>query len=122
MTGSSRGVPHMSTVFSFPNPVNEVAARTVATGVVIMAVAALAFRQYWLLIPLAYGFVARVLTGPKLSPLGQIATKVVAPRLSDRARMVPAPPRRFPQATGPPLPLPALILYSVFATIGAPRS
>src|SRR3954470_1780813 len=113
------GSAHVSTVFSFPNPVNEVAARTVATGVVIMAVGALAFRQYWLLIPLAYGFVARVLTGPKLSPMGQIATKVVAPRLSDRARMVPGPPKRFAQAIGATLTTAALILYFGFGAIGA---
>jgi hypothetical protein len=51
-------------LFSFPNPVNELSARLVAGGVVIMAVAAIVFGQFWLLIPLAYGFVARVLTGP----------------------------------------------------------
>ena len=33
----------------------------------------LATGWYWLLIPLAYGFWARVLTGPKLSPLGWTA-------------------------------------------------
>jgi len=40
-------------ILSFPNPVNDVAARTVATGVVTMAIAAIAFRQPWLTIPLA---------------------------------------------------------------------
>src|SRR4051794_4960937 len=109
----------MTAVFSFPHPVNEIAARTVAAGVVIMAVCALAFRQYWLLIPLAYGFIARVLTGPKLSPLGQIATKVVAPRLQDRTRLVPGPPKRFAQAIGATLTVAALVLYFGFAAIGA---
>ncbi len=60
----------MRSLFRFPNPVNEVAARTVAAGVVVMAVVALAFDVPWLLIPIAYGFWARVLTGPTLSPLG----------------------------------------------------
>jgi len=69
-------------LFSFPNPVNEIAARTVAAGVVVMAVFALAFSIPWLLIPLTYGFYARVLTGPTLSPLGQLATRVIAPALS----------------------------------------
>ena len=54
----------ISSVFGFPNPVNEVAARVVAGGVVVMGVAALALRQPWLLVPLAYGFWARLLTGP----------------------------------------------------------
>ena len=40
---------------------------------------------YWLLIPLAYGFWARVLTGPKLSPLAWLAMNVVAPRLGPEA-------------------------------------
>jgi hypothetical protein len=108
-----------STVFSFPNPVNEVAARAVAAGVVVMAVCALAFRQYWLLIPLAYGFLARVFTGPKLSPLGQMATKVVAPRLSERARLVPGPPKRFAQAIGATLTVAASVLYFGFGAVGA---
>ena len=55
-------------VFSFPNPVDEHAARTVAGGVLLMSVAALAFRQPLVLIPLAYGFWARVLTGPAVEP------------------------------------------------------
>jgi hypothetical protein len=39
--------------FSFPNPVNEVAARVVAGGVVVMSAAAVGFREPWLLVPLA---------------------------------------------------------------------
>jgi hypothetical protein len=57
-------------LFSFPDPVNEVSARLVAGGVVLMALAVLVVHQWWLLVPLAYGFVARVLTGPTLSPQG----------------------------------------------------
>ena len=44
---------------------------------------------------LAYGFVARVLTGPTLSPLGQLVTRVVTPALDIEARPVPGPPKRF---------------------------
>jgi hypothetical protein len=61
-------------LFRFPNPVNETSARLVAAGVVAQCVAFVALRQWWVLVPLAYGFVARVLTGPRLSPLGQFAT------------------------------------------------
>lgn len=53
----------------------------------------------WLTLPLAYGFLARVATGPRLSPLGQLATRVVAPRLGE-PRLVPGPPKRFAQAIG----------------------
>jgi Domain of unknown function (DUF4395) len=87
-------------LFSFPDPVDEVAARTVAAGVVAMATTALAANVPWLLIPLAYGFWARVLTGPSLSPLGQLATRVVVRVLPVAARPTPGPPKRFAQAMG----------------------
>jgi hypothetical protein len=86
-------------LFSFPNPVNEKAARVVAGAVLLTVVAVLATGWYWLLIPLAYGFWARVLTGPTLSPLGWTAQNLVAPRLGAK-RPVPGPPKRFAQAIG----------------------
>ena len=101
-------------MFKFPNPVNEYAARTVAAGVLVMAVAAIAFQQPWILIPLAYGFWARVLTGPTLSPLGQLATRVVAPRLPWGPKPVAGPPKRFAQAVGVVFSTTALILWFGF--------
>lgn len=89
----------MSTVFSFPEQVNEKAARVVAGAVLVMAVAALATSSYWLLAVMAYGFVARVLTGPTLSPLGYVASRLVAPRLGE-PRYVSGPPKRFAQGMG----------------------
>ena len=96
-------------IVSFPNPVNEVAARTVAAVVAVAAIITLATGSPILLIPLAYGFVARVATGPTLSPLGQLATRVVAPRLGNRP--VPGPPKRFAQGIGAVLTTAAAILY-----------
>ena len=101
-------------MFTFPNPVNEYAARTVAAGVVVMCVVAVAFQQPWVLVPLAYGFWARVLTGPTLSPLGQLATRVVAPRLGGLPRLVAGPPKRFAQAVGAVFSTTALILWFGF--------
>ncbi len=98
-------------VFSFPNPVNEVAARVVAGGVLAMCVLAMALRQQWLLVPLAYGFWARALTGPTLSPLGQLATRVIAPRLRVAPRPVPGPPKRFAQAIGVVFSSTAVVLW-----------
>src|SRR5206468_3786839 len=66
-------------IFSFPNPVNEVAARLVAGGVVLMSLATIVFDQPWLTAAIAYGFVARVLTGPTLSPLARLARAGVIP-------------------------------------------
>src|ERR1019366_8583490 len=90
----------MKRFFSFPNPVNDAAARTVALGVLTMAVTALATNTAWLLIPLTYGFVARVAAGPKISPLGQFAVRVAAPRLTNWQKSVPGPPKRFAQSMG----------------------
>jgi hypothetical protein len=98
-------------IFTFPNPVNEVAARAVASGVVVLCAAAIGGRQPWLLIPLAYGFWARLFTGPTLSPLGQLATRVVAPRLPFAARMVSGPPKRFAQGIGVVFSTTALVLW-----------
>jgi hypothetical protein len=106
-------------LFSFPNPVNEVSARLVAGGVVLMAVAALAFRQPWLLVPLAYGCWARVLTGPQLSPMGQFVTRVVTPALPARPRLVPGPPKRFAQGIGAAVTTTALVLHFAFGLTGA---
>ena len=60
--------------FGFPNPVNETSARLVAAGVVLQAVVYLVVQQWWVLIPLVYGFLARVLAGPRFSPLGQFVS------------------------------------------------
>ncbi len=117
MTGPLIGpvVTYSREVFEFPNPVNEKAARTVAAGVVVMCVATLvltiAFGHawLWLTVVLAYGFLARVATGPTLSPLGQVATRVVAPRLG-APRPVPGPPKRFAQAIGATLSVAAAIV------------
>lgn len=101
-------------MFTFPNPVNDYAARTVATGVVLLCVATLALRQPWILVPVAYGFWARVLSGPRFSPLGQLATRVVAPRLPREPKLVPGPPKRFAQAIGVVFSTTALVLWFGF--------
>lgn len=85
--------------FDFPNPVNDKAARTVATGVVAVSLLTLVTGWWWLLVPLALGFLGRVLAGPRLSPLGWLAMRVVAPRLGEPV-LTPGPPKRFAQGIG----------------------
>lgn len=84
----------------FPEEVNEGAARVVAAGVALVSTVAIVAQAPWLTAVIAYGFLARVASGPTLSPLGQLATKVVVPALSLPARPVPGPPKRFAQAIG----------------------
>lgn len=96
-------------IFSFPDPVNEVSARLVAGGVVLMGATAIALDQRWLLLVIAYGFIARVLTGPTLSPLGQLVTRVLTPALPFAAKEVPGPPKRFAQGIG--------VVFSVTAVV-----
>ena len=93
-------VRQVRTLFQFPDPVNETSARLVAAGVVAQAVAFLVVREGWILAPPVYGFLARVATGPTLSPLGQFVTRVVTPRLGGEHRFVPGPPKRFAQGIG----------------------
>jgi hypothetical protein len=96
-------------LFQFPNPVNEKAARVVAGVVLGIVILTLATSWYWLLVPLAYGFWARVLTGPTLSPLGWTAQNVIAPRLGPK-KPVPGPPKRFAQGMGAVMATMALVL------------
>jgi hypothetical protein len=99
-TGLSAARGWLAPVFSFPNPVNEVSARLVAGGVVLLSLVTIVVDQPWLTVVIAYGFAARVLSGPTLSPLGQFVTRVVTPRLHVAERPVPGPPKRFAQAIG----------------------
>ena len=99
----------MAIRFDFPNPVNETSARLVATGVVAMGVAFVAFQSGWILGALTYGFLARVLFGPRFSPLGRFVTDVVTPRLNLRHRLSPGQPKRFAQGIG--------LLFSAVASV-----
>ena len=101
----------MRDLFSFPNPVNETSARLVAGAVAVLCVVTIAFQQGWLLPVLAYGFLAHVLTGPKLSPLGLLATRVVTPRLNVTHRYSPGPAKRFAQAIGAVFTVTATLLW-----------
>jgi len=106
-------------LFRFPDPVNEVAARLVAGFVVALTVAYLVTQSTPLLAFIAYGFVARVATGPTLSPVGQLVTRVIVPRLPFAEHPTAGPPKRFAQGIGASLSVAALILALTGST-GAP--
>ena len=110
--------PVRTAAFSFPNPVNEKAARVVAAGVAAAAAVTLATGWLWLVPVIALGFLARVLAGPRFSLLGRLATQVVAPRLGP-AKLVPGPPKRFAQAVGLTLTTVASLLGLALGWTGA---
>lgn len=114
MEGWGSEVTGRAGLFSFPNPVNEVAARLVAAGVAVMAALVLALQQPWFLAVMAAGFLARALTGPRISPLALLVTRVVVPRLGIAERPVPGPPKRFAQAIGVVVTGTAAALHLVF--------
>lgn len=97
-------------LLGFPDTVNEVAARVVAGIVVVLTVVYLITQWTPLLVVITYGFVARVISGPTLSPVGQLTTRVIVPRLPVEERPTPGPPKRFAQGIGATLSLAALVL------------
>ena len=104
----------ISTVFSFPNPVNEVAARFVAGMVLTLTISIIVFEVKWLQFILAYGFLARVLTGPTLSPIGLLAIKFLVPLFGNRNIPVAGPPKRFAQFVGLIFSVSALVFTYIF--------
>ena len=101
--------------FSFPELINEISARFVALGVVILSLPILVLLinnsnyAYILLGCLIYGFLARVTSGPKISPLALFVTKFLVPKLNRPENLVPGPPKRFAQAVG--------LIFSIFTTV-----
>ena len=100
------------TVFAFPNPVNEYAARITAGLVVLLSVVTLLTGFGWGLGVIAAGFWLRVLFGPRISPLAQLSVKVLTPRLG-KTRLVPGPPKRFAQGIGAAMSTAAAVLLAV---------
>ncbi len=111
----------MRNLISFPNPVNEVAARVVAAGVGVLATTVAATGWTWLLPVLAVGFLLRVLAGPRFSPLALLVTRVIVPRLPFAPRYVPGPPKRFAQGMGAVMASTATVLAFGFDQGGAAR-
>jgi len=81
-----------------------------------MAIIAIAFDVPWLIAVIAYGFIARVLAGPRLSPLAQLVLRVVIPALKLPYRPVAGPPKRFAAVIGAVVSTTSLILYFGFGS------
>jgi len=85
-------------LLSFPERVNERAARLVASVVATSLVGAWATDWGWVIPLLGLGFVLRWAWGPRFSPLGRGAVWL-ASRLWE-VRLVAGPPKRFAQGIG----------------------
>jgi len=116
MTSVTQGKPGF---FSFPHPMNSSVARVVAAGVVLMALAAILFDQPWITLVLAFGFIARVAAGPRISPLAILASKVIVPKFGLPYRPVAGPPKRFAAAIGIVFSVTAAVLSLGFGLHGA---
>jgi hypothetical protein len=108
-----------SSFFTFPNPVNEVAVRITAGGVFTMAAILLITRQPLVLCVIAYGFVARALAGPRISPMALLSTRVIVPRLGLAPRLTAGPPKRFAQCLGATMTVAGVILTFAFGITAA---
>ena len=105
--------------FSFPHPLNASVARAVAAGVLVMAVLTIVLDQPLITLVLAYGFIARVLAGPRLSPLAILVTRVIVPKFRLPYRPVAGPPKRFAATIGVVFSVTAAVLSLGFGLNGA---
>lgn len=118
----SDGEPGLArSLFSFPLTVNEVSARLVASMVLVLSLVIVATGVWWLIPVLAYGFLARVLTGPTLSPMGLLATRILTPRLGFPVKIVAGRPKQFAQAIGLGFSTASLVLFLATDSMTGPR-
>jgi hypothetical protein len=103
-------------LFAFPNPVNEYAARVTAGLVVLLALVTAVAGSVWGLLAIAAGFWLRLLFGPRISPLALLSVKVITPRLG---KLVPGPPKRFAQGMGAFVSTASLLLFAAGAVPAA---
>lgn len=99
----------------FPRVVDDVTVRLVAAVVLLLAVAALAFGQWWIYAVLATDFILRTSFGPKASPIAQSVVRLVRPRVPATPRPTAGPPKRFAAGIGAVLTTVAAILWVVGA-------
>ncbi|CEO98289.1 hypothetical protein PBRA_006403 [Plasmodiophora brassicae] len=109
-------------LFGFPNPVNQLEARSHSGCVTLLTILHIIFLYEfavpWLGWYILYGFAARFLSGPRIDPQAYFVIFVVRPLLEDvlqvaRSEFHPSPPKRFAQFVGLLFALAGNILYNV---------
>lgn len=92
-----------TSLLTFPNPVNEHAARFTAGLVVLLTLATISASgtvRLVLLGILTVGFLLRVAGGPRYSPFGRLSVHVLVPLFGRDPELTAGPPKRFAQAIG----------------------
>lgn len=95
----------------FPDTVNENAARMVAAVVFTISSINIWEPGYLTILPLVYGFLARVLYGPDYSPTALLVTKGIIPALKISNKPTPGAPKRFAQFVGLIFSISGLVLF-----------
>ncbi len=88
------------TPLRFPRVLDDITVRLVAGEVLLVAVVAAATRQPWVFGLLAVDFGLRAGFGPRVSPLAQLAARVIRPRVPAPPRPTAGPPKRFAATVG----------------------
>jgi len=105
----------LANFFSFPELINDVAARLVASTVIITCLLIILFMptnsefSLYLSFFLLYEFFARTSSGPKISLIALLVTKIIVPKLDLNKKMLPGPPKRFAQFIG--------LIFSIAITV-----
>ncbi len=103
----------------FPDIVDEVTVRLVATVVLVVGIVALVSGAWWLYAVLALDFVPRAIFGPRGSMIAQFVLRVVRPSVGAAPRPTAGPPKRFAASIGAVLTTGAALAGAVGAVTGS---
>lgn len=103
-----------------PTTVDEVAVRTVATIVGLIALTTLLTQQWWLLGILAVDFTLRSTLGPKASPIARLVCGVIRQHIPAAPRPTAWAPKRFAASLGAVMTVVATVLVTAATALGQP--
>jgi hypothetical protein len=103
----------------FPSVVDDVTVRLVAGVVLAVVLLVVLTQQWWLFAVLALDFLLRSTLGPAASPVAQLVTRVVRPRVRAVPHPTPGAPKRFAAAMGAAMTAAATLLWVLHATTGS---
>lgn len=103
----------------FPSVVDDVTVRLTAGVVLAVVLLVVATQQWWLFAVLALDFLLRSALGPAASPVAQLVTRLVRPRVRAVPHPTPGAPKRFAAAMGAAMTTAATLLWALHATTGS---